>query len=106
VLSFPLDLVDLAGSDGADGVDTAAAPGDAPLLAGDVVVCPEVARRQAPDHAGSFDDEVALLVVHGVLHLLGHDHAEPDERDRMQARERALLARFHGLLTRDPWDRS
>ncbi len=69
--------------------------GDLPLLLGDVVVCPAVAQRQAPGHAGSYEDELALLVVHGVLHVLGHDHAEPDETAVMQARERALLERFH-----------
>jgi probable rRNA maturation factor len=65
------------------------------LLLGDVVVCPAVAARQAPKHAGTYDDELALLVVHGVLHVLGHDHAEPDETVAMRARERDLLARFH-----------
>jgi len=79
VLSFPIDGAD-AGPDG---------------LLGDVVVCPAVARRNAPDHAGTYDDEVALLVVHGVLHVLGHDHAEPDEEAVMRAREVDLLARFH-----------
>jgi probable rRNA maturation factor len=68
---------------------------DLPLLLGDVVVCPAVAARQAPEHAGSYEDELALLVVHGVLHVLGHDHAEPDETAVMQARERELLDRFH-----------
>ena len=38
------------------------------------MVCPAVAARQAPEHAGSYDDEIALLVVHGVLHLTGMDH--------------------------------
>ena len=50
-----------------------------PVLLGDVVVCPAVAAEQAPTHAGTLDDELALLVVHGVLHVLGHDHAEPAE---------------------------
>ena len=76
---------------------------DLPVLLGDVVVCPAVAARNAPGHAGSYDDELALLVVHGVLHLLGHDHAEPEERAEMQARERALLEEFHGPLAADPW---
>jgi probable rRNA maturation factor len=69
--------------------------GDLPMLIGDVVICPAVAARQAPQHAGSFDDEVALLVVHGVLHILGHDHAESQEAAAMQAKERDLLERFH-----------
>lgn len=66
-----------------------------PLLLGDVVVCPAVAARNAVEHGRSYDDEVALLVVHGILHVLGHDHAEPDEEARMQAKERELLALFH-----------
>ena len=68
---------------------------DLPMLLGDVVVCPSVAAAQAPSHAGSYDDELALLVVHGVLHVLGLDHAEPDEAAAMQARERELLDRYH-----------
>ena len=84
VLSFPLDSID----------DTAGAmPG--PMLLGDVVVCPAVAGEAAPTHAGTLDDELALLVVHGILHVLGHDHAEPDETRRMQERERALLEQHH-----------
>lgn len=94
VLSFPLDFP----------LDPSAGDlGGEPLLVGDVVVCLEVAARNAPEHAGTTDDELALLVVHGVLHLLGHDHAEADERSRMQERERALLAALHGPLAGDPW---
>ncbi|HEV8296120.1 MAG TPA: rRNA maturation RNase YbeY [Acidimicrobiales bacterium] len=85
VLSFPID---------AEGTDGGAADG-VPLLLGDVVVCPGVARRNAPGHAGSYEDELALLVVHGVLHVLGHDHAARDEAAAMQQRERSLLERFH-----------
>ena len=68
---------------------------DLPLLLGDVVVCPAVAARQAPEHDSSYEDELALLVVHGVLHVLGHDHAAPDEAAAMRERERDLLQRFH-----------
>jgi len=98
VLAFPIDETGPigrwpdAGTTGPDRDDDFA---DAPLLLGDVVVCPSVAARQAPDHGVSVDDELALLVVHGVLHVLGHDHAEAEEAARMQARERDLLDRFH-----------
>jgi probable rRNA maturation factor len=85
VLSFPLDD-ESADAEFDDGI---------PLLLGDVVVCPDVAREQAPEHAGTLDDEVALLVVHGVLHVLGHDHAEPDETAVMRARELELLTAHH-----------
>ena len=92
VLSFPID--------GVDELEL----GEVRLV-GDILVSPATAARNAPEHAGSFEDEIALLVVHGTLHLLGHDHAEPGERDRMWARERELLAELHGPLVRDPWGR-
>lgn len=99
VLAFPLDgeiadggRVPDAGSSGPD--RTSPEPSALPLLLGDVVVCPAVAARNAPGHAGSREDEMALLVVHGVLHVLGMDHAEPEEAALMQQRERALLAAF------------
>ena len=60
-----------------------------------MVVCPDVARRNAPDHAGTLDDELALLGVHGCLHVLGYDHAEPDETRIMRARELELLSAHH-----------
>ena len=105
VLSFPLDGVADAGTSGLTPPLAQSLPDldDQPLLLGDVVVCPVVAARQAPEHAGSYDDEVALLIVHGLLHLLGHDHAAERERTEMQARERALLADHHGALAADPW---
>ena len=59
------------------------------------MICPAVAARNAVEHEVSLDDELALLVVHGVLHLLGWDHAEDDEAERMEARERELLARHY-----------
>ena len=72
-----------------------------PLLLGDVVLCPAVARRNAPLHAGSFPghvgeltDELDLLVVHGMLHVLGHDHATDEEREAMRAKERELLSAY------------
>ena len=70
-------------------------PADLPLLLGDVVICPAVANRNAPHHAGSYDDELALLIVHGILHLLGMDHLEDDEAEAMEKREQELLDRFY-----------
>jgi probable rRNA maturation factor len=78
-------------------------PTDVPLLLGDVVVCPAVAARNAPDHAGSYDDELALLLVHGLLHVLGADHASPEDEAAMQARERRHLEQFHGSLPATAW---
>ena len=72
-------------------------------LVGDVVICPEVALENAEDHAGSFDDEIALLITHGVLHLLGHDHAERVEEERMWKREKELLVEHWGDLPATAW---
>jgi probable rRNA maturation factor len=101
VLSFPLDdELPPAGrrpDQGGRGPGAPADPGDPPALLGDVVVCPVVAQRQAPDHGVSADDELALLVVHGVLHLLDYDHVEPEETAAMRRREQELLARFREI---------
>src|ERR1019366_5932334 len=51
--------------------------------------------RNAPEHAGTYDDELALLLVHGVLHLLGMDHDDDDEAELMERRERQLLAKLY-----------
>lgn len=103
VLAFPID--------GGEVVETSAGPtgatrgpdrppvdrGDLPLLLGDVVVCPSVASEQAPLHAGTLDDEIALLVVHGTLHVLGWDHHDESSTARMRARERELLEAHHWM---------
>ena len=98
VLAFPIDAdaVWAIHDPLASGPDRADPdPDEVPLLLGDVVVCPAVAVRNAPEHAGTVDDELALLVVHGVLHVLGRDHADPEEAAEMRARERALLEEHH-----------
>ncbi|HEU4319983.1 MAG TPA: rRNA maturation RNase YbeY [Acidimicrobiia bacterium] len=64
-----------------------------PLLLGDVVIAPAYVRRQAEQYGVTFDDEMALMVTHGILHLLGYDHVEEDEAERMESRERTLLAK-------------
>ncbi len=80
VLSFPM------GDEPEDGV---------PILLGDVVLSPSVAFEQCGQHAGTIDDELALLVVHGVLHILGHDHVDVDEAAEMRSRELELLEAHH-----------
>ena len=60
-------------------------------LIGDVLVCPAVALRNAIEHDTSDDDEFALLIVHGILHLLGFDHVVDTEAEVMEALERELL---------------
>ncbi|MHB1584213.1 MAG: rRNA maturation RNase YbeY [Acidimicrobiales bacterium] len=69
--------------------------GDPLVLLGDVVICPSVAAANAATHGVPFDDELALLVVHGLLHLLGMDHEDEADAERMEKLERRLLARFH-----------
>jgi len=66
------------------------------LMLGDIIISVDVAARQAADYDATLDDEIERLLVHGVLHLLGHDHEEPGERARM-VREERKLARAIGL---------
>jgi len=98
VLAFPLDVAALSAGSGPTERD----PADrtVPVMLGDVVICPLVAERNAPGHAGTYDDELALLVVHGILHLVGMDHEDPIEAQLMQRRERELLDRFHVVPAR------
>ena len=86
VMSFPMDELDTARRPDETG------PG--PALLGDVVLCPDVAAEQAAGAGHSLDDELHLLTVHGVLHLLGYDHAEP-------AAEREMFRLQNDLL--DAW---
>lgn len=76
VLSFPLAAGDVKGG--------------AEHLLGDVVISLETARRQAEDYDASLEAEVNRLLIHGVLHVMGHDHEKADERERMRAEERRL----------------
>ena len=82
VLAFPMDELDTGRPDDPD-------PG--PALLGDVVLCPAVAVRQARAAGHSMDDELVLLATHGVLHLLGYDHMEPDEEKEMFGLQQKLL---------------
>lgn len=98
VLAFPIDDDHVPAGrhpdTGGRGPGAVGEPEDPPIVLGDVLVCPTVAARQAPDHSVDVDDELALLVVHGVLHLLNYDHADEVEAASMQRRERELLERF------------
>jgi probable rRNA maturation factor len=99
VLSFPIeDEIDRSGrspDEGGTGPASIEAPTGRHLLLGDVVICPAVAAVNAVDHGVTFDDEIALLVVHGILHLLGMDHEVDEEAERMERREQQLLDRFY-----------
>lgn len=101
VLAFPVDD-DLVGSgrnpdNGGRGPGTPSEEEDIPSLIGDVYICAKIADIQRVDHNQTLDQELALLVVHGTLHLLNYDHYEVDEREEMQARERAILTEFFRL---------
>jgi probable rRNA maturation factor len=99
VLAFPIDEEPVEGGRSPDSGGTGPgynpSPEEAPTLLGDVVICPAMAHRNAPEHAGTYEDELALLLVHGLLHLLGMDHEDPDEAEVMEAKERDLLARHY-----------
>ena len=84
VLSFPMDEL-RPGSD-----DKPTEPG----LLGDVVLCPEVAAQQAAKAGHTQLDELLLLTTHGILHLLGYDHAEPEEEREMFGLQAELLRTF------------
>jgi probable rRNA maturation factor len=100
VLAFPVDGVEVMDTQGPGALSRGPARphmdhDDMPTLLGDVVVCPAVAVRQAPTHAGDADDEIALLVVHGVLHVLGYDHDTDDATRSMRERELTILSQHH-----------
>ena len=84
VLSFPMDEL----RPGREGERTPAG------LLGDVVLCPDVAAQQARVAGHSTAEELLLLTTHGILHLLGYDHAEPEEEREMFALQRQLLLKF------------
>ena len=65
--------------------------GDGPKLLGDVVISAERAQRQAEERGHALDAEVALLITHGLLHLLGEDHDTPERKAAMWARQQAVL---------------
>ena len=64
------------------------------MLLGDVVICPEVADRQATEYGQTTEQELDALVVHGTLHLLGYDHQNDEEKSRMNSRAEEILRTF------------
>ena len=87
VLSFPMDELRPArdGEPEEDGI------------LGDMLLCPQYASAQAPSFNRTPDDEMRLLTIHGILHLLGYDHAEPDEEREMFTLQARLLAEWQGV---------
>jgi probable rRNA maturation factor len=84
VLSFPMDELRSPRDD----------EEPEPGVLGDVVLCPQVAERQAVAAGHTRDDELALLLTHGILHLIGYDHAEPAEHAEMFGLQARLLAEW------------
>lgn len=84
VMSFPMDEL-RPGSEDEEPV---------PGLLGDVVLCPTVAQQQAADAGHPLAEELLLLTTHGILHLLGYDHAEPAQEKEMFELQRRLLLTF------------
>ena len=85
VLSFPMDELRPGAED--------KPPVEGVL--GDVVVCPQVARVQAKAAGHETIDEILMLVTHGMLHLVGFDHAEPDEEKEMFGLQKQILSSFY-----------
>jgi probable rRNA maturation factor len=86
VMAFPMDELD--GTRRPDAVESS------PALLGDIVLCPAFARDQAREAGHRLIDELHLLTVHGVLHLLGYDHAEPAEEREMFGLQKRILGEF------------
>jgi probable rRNA maturation factor len=103
VLSFPMDELRPGRA------DSEPDPDDQPSMLGDVVLCPTVAQRQAVVAGHDTQTELELLCTHGILHLLGFDHAEPDEEREMFGLQRQLLeawqlSRQAGVVDSGPAD--
>lgn len=90
VMSFPMDELEPGGR------PDSREPG--PSMLGDIVLCPEFAAGQAEKAGHSLEHELALLTVHGVLHLLGYDHAESEEEKEMFALQNQLLEQWYESL--------
>jgi probable rRNA maturation factor len=91
VMSFPMDEL-------TEESRRPDAPEMGPALLGDIVLCPEFAKAQARRAGHTLADELHLLTVHGVLHLLGYDHGEPDEEREMFALQNKLLGEWRSAM--------
>ncbi|MDJ0394564.1 rRNA maturation RNase YbeY [Rhodococcus sp. G-MC3] len=92
VMSFPMDELEPGGRPDA--------PDPGPSMLGDIVLCPSFAADQAASAGHPLEHELALLTVHGVLHLLGYDHAEPDEEKEMFGLQNRILEDWYEDLRR------
>jgi probable rRNA maturation factor len=92
VLAFPMDELRLPQPGGHSDGHAPTDPDAAETLLGDVVICPQVAAAQAAEANHDVQDEIDLLCTHGILHLLGYDHADPEEHATMFGLQDRLLA--------------
>ncbi len=90
VLSFPMFPVD-------DAKTGFVAPPDGLIHLGEIIISLPQAIKQAAEHGHRLERELAVLLIHGVLHLLGYDHAEPDETQKMQESEKTILISMEKL---------
>jgi probable rRNA maturation factor len=102
VLAFPMDEIDVSRGPQDDAQEAG------PALLGDVVLCPDVAEKQALEAGHSTQAELHMLATHGVLHLLGYDHAEPDEAQEMFGLQAQLLTAWGAQpgAASGPWSES
>ena len=91
VLSFPMDELKPGRKRELNEPEDSAGQGAPAGYLGDIALCPQVAAQQAPAAGHSTTDEIELLTVHGLLHLLGYDHATPDEHSEMFGIQGRLL---------------
>ena len=98
VMTFPMDELPPGSGTALGGRPDSKHPG--PALLGDIVLCPEFAAKQATAAGHGLDHELALLTVHGCLHLLGYDHATPAEEQEMFALQNELLADWYDDVAR------
>ena len=84
----PTDVLSFECDGCGDGPD---APEDGVFELGDVIIAPDVAERQTAEFATTFEEEISLLLVHGLLHLCGYDHVVDEEAEVMESREAELL---------------
>jgi probable rRNA maturation factor len=101
VMAFPMD-----GDEGPDRLDAGTHPGAEPgpgqAMLGDVVLCPAVAADQAASAGHSLESELHLLCTHGILHLLGYDHGDPDEEREMFDLQARLVGEWTAATGRSP----
>jgi probable rRNA maturation factor len=100
VLAFPMDELRPPHMGGGRGTGGGHEPEPVPGLLGDVVLCPQIAARQAKTQGHGTEDEVEMLCVHGILHLLGYDHADPEEHATMFGLQDELLAGWRAAGSR------